>query len=199
MALGKNHRTIGEVSEKHAYLDPVIDKMLQQKQESRYQDIAEIKLEISARTKEYISSLKISALRNTAIPKHEVDDPIVSEPMRIIGADWDQGVLRIQLNHAPTPTWGWALLNMGGHSAVSGKGPEVFQFRGNEAIISAQDGSEAQTIIDYFKQWLPRVAQVYEQKLKLDAEREESETIREIERRIAEEEKRKSINAGLKF
>jgi serine/threonine protein kinase len=199
LALGKNHKLISDVSDKYAYLDPVVDKMLEQRKENRYQDIAEIKLEVSARSREYISSLKISALSNTAIPKNEVDDPIVLDPMIINDVEWNQGVLRIQLNHQPTPTWNWALLNMGGHSAVFGKGPEAFQFRGNEAVISAQDGNEAQRIIDHFKQWLPRVAQVYEQKLKQDAEREERERMQEMERRIAEEEKRKSINAGLKF
>lgn len=199
LALGKNHKSIGEKSEKYSYLDAVVDKMLNQQQRSRYQSIEEIKIEISARSREYISSLKISKLSNAAIPYSQVDDPIASDPIRIVDAQWDQGVLHIYLNHQPTPSWRWALLNMGGHSSVWNKGPEVFQFRGNEAFISAHDGSEAQRIIDYFKQWLPTVAQVYERKLKDDALREERERIQQMEKRIAEEKRKKEINAGLKF
>lgn len=199
LALGRNHKSIREVSEKYGYFDIIIDKMLQQRQSGRYQSIEEIKIEISARSREYVSSLKISALSNVVIPRSQVDDPIVSEPMRIIDAQWDQGVLHIFLNHQPTPTWRWALLNMGGHSSVLNKGPEVFQFRQNEAFISAQDGSEAQRVIDYFKQWLPTVAQVYERKIKEESLLEERKKIQEIERKIAEEKRKAEINASLRF
>lgn len=199
LALGKNHKSISEVSEKYAYLDEVIDKMLQQERGNRYQDIEEIKLEISARSREYISSLKISELNNTVIPASQIDDPIVADPIKIIDAEWDNGTLTIQLNHQPNYQWNWAFQNMGSHSAVMGKGPEMFQFRVNRAVISAHDGNEAQRIIDHFKQWLPRVAQVYENKLRQDAEKAEMEKIQEMERKIAEEEKKKAINESLKF
>ncbi len=199
LALGKNHKTIGEVSEKYAYLDPIVDKMLQQRKENRYQNLAEIKLEISARSKEYISSLKISKLNNTVIPASEIDDPIVADPIKIIDADWDNGTLTIYLNHQPSSQWNWALLNMGSYSAVMGKGPEIFRFNQNKAIISARDGNEAQRIIDCFKQWLPKIAQIYESKLRQDAETAERKKIQELEIKIAEEEKRKAINKSLKF
>jgi len=199
LALGKNHKSISEVSEKYAYLDEVIDKMLQQERGNRYQDIEEIKLEISARSREYISSLKISELNNTVIPASQIDDPIVADPIKIIDAEWDNGTLTIQLNHQPNYQWNWAFQNMGSHSAVMGKGPEMFQFRVNRAVISAHDGNEAKRIIDHFKQWLPRVAQVYENKLRQDAEKAEMEKIQEMERKIAEEEKKKAINESLKF
>ena len=75
---GKNHRTISSVTEKYAYLDKVVDKMLQQSSVDRYQNIEEIKSDISARGNEYIASLKISELKGIAIPTHEVDDEIFS-------------------------------------------------------------------------------------------------------------------------
>ena len=133
------------------------------------------------------------------IPANEIDDPIVADPIKIKDAEWDQGILTIHLNHQPTHQWNWAFLNMGSHTAVMGRGPETFQFRANQAIISAQDGNEAQRIIDYFKQWLPKVAQVYENKLKEIAKNEERKKIQDMERRIAEEERKKAINASLKF
>jgi serine/threonine protein kinase len=199
LALGKNHKTISNVSEKYSYLDEVIENMLQQEKADRYQDIESIKTDISARSRKYLSALKISALNNTAVPVSEIDDRIVANPIRITDVTWDQGVLTIQLSQQPTDQWRWALLNMGGHSSVLGKGPERFQFRGNAAIISAQDGSESQSIIDHFKQWLPRVALVYENKLKQDAKNEERSKIEKLNKKITEEENKKSINASLSF
>jgi serine/threonine protein kinase len=199
LALGKNHKSIGDISEKYSFLDAVIERMLQQEIVNRYQDVEDIKMDISARSREYLSALKISELNNTAIPTSEIDDRIVSDPIKIIDVIWDHGILTIHLSHQPTRQWYWAFNNMGGHSAVRGKGPEIFEFRENKAIISAQDLSESQRIIDYFKQWLPRVARVYENKLKQDAENEKRTKIEEMEKKIAEEENQKSINAGLSF
>ena len=50
---------------------------------------------------------------------------------------------------------------MGNYNSVWGKGPEAFQFRENKALINTGENS-AQNIINHFKDWLPKVAQVYE-------------------------------------
>lgn len=199
LALGKDHKTISDVSDKYSYLDTVIDKMLQNEAGNRYQDIESIKVEISARSREYISSQKVSKLNNTVIPTSEVDDPLVANPIKIIDAEWERGILTIHLSDNPTPEWQWAFLNMGNFSAVLGKGPEIFKFQGNKAIIPARDANETQNLIDHFKQWLPRVAQVYEYKLNELAQNEERKKIKEKESKIAEEEMKKEINVGLKI
>ena len=87
----------------------------------------------------------------------------------------------------------WAINNMGGHTAVLGKGPESFNFSANKAIISARDGDETQRIIDYFKQWLPRFAIVYEKRLEQDIENEKRERTKIMEQKIQEEEKKSSL------
>lgn len=199
LALGKNHQPIGEVSEKYSYLDSIVEKMLQQSKGNRYQSIEELKVDLSARSKEYISSLKISELKKTAIPSDEVDDPIISDPMRIVDVQWENGILYIDLNHQPSENWKSAFLNMGSHTSVLGKGPEYFQFKRNTAHISVDKGNDAQRIIDHFKDWLPRVAEVYERKLQQDAEKEKQRKIRQRELEIERAEKTKTINQQLKF
>jgi serine/threonine protein kinase len=198
LPLGKNHRTIQQAYENYSFLDDILDKMLQQQQSDRFQDIEAIKLQISVRSRENLSSQKLSRLNNIVIPTAEVDDPIVSDPIRILGVEWDKGVLSIRLSHAPTSEWKWAILNMGNFTSVFGKGPEKFQFQGDQAKIFAEE-NDAQRIIDYFKQWLPIVHQVYERKLIEIAKKEEMDKKREIESKIAEEERKKKINASLKF
>jgi len=138
-------------------------------------------------------------LNDTVIESHEIDDSIVADPMRITDVEWDKGVLHIHLNHSSNSTWQWALLNMRNYSSVMGKRPESFQFQGSKAIIGAKDQNEAQRIINYFKEWLPKVAQLYENKLRTDAERAERKEIDKLKKKIEEENTRKSINSGLKF
>jgi serine/threonine protein kinase len=199
LALGKDHATVGSVSEKYGYLDQIIDKMLQNDKNRRYQSVSDIKADISAKSREFISSLKISKLTNTVIPTHDIDDPVIAEPMRIVDVEWSNGTLTIQLNHNATSDWIWAINNMGGFTSVLGKGPEAFRFHGNKASIGASDSGEAQRIIDYFKQWLPRVATVYQNKLSQDAENAKRQQLEQLKRKVAEEEKHKTINASLKF
>ena len=57
---------------------------------------------------------------------------------------------------------------MGSHTSVSGKGPESFSIRVGDtnARINARS-DEVQRIIDYFKQWLPRVNMVYKKRLNM--------------------------------
>lgn len=199
LALGKNHKNIGDISGQYQYLDSIVERMLQQNPKDRYSNISEIKKDISALSREYIASLKISKLDNTVIESHEVDDRIVAEPIRITDVEWENSVLTIHLNHNTNNTWQWALSNMGNYSSLMGKGPESFRFQENKAIISARDLAESQMIIDHFKQWLPKVAGVYENKLRADAEKVEREEIEKLKRKIEEENKKKSINAGLSF
>lgn len=199
LPLGKNHKTISQLSEKYQYLDSVVDRMLQQNPTDRYQELADIKLDISALSREYLATLKISELNNTVIPSHEVDDSIVADPIRITDVEWDNGMLYIHLNHQPTHQWQWALRHMGSYSSVMGKGPETFSFQGAMAKISAHDNNEAQRIIDSFKQWLPKIAQVYENKLRQDAQKVEQDKIAELQQKIEAEEKKKTINESLKF
>lgn len=199
LALGKNHKIIGDVSDKYSYLDAIIERMLQQNSSSRYQQMEEVKRDMSTLSKEYISSLKISELDNTVIPAHEVDDPIVADPIRIVDVNWDKGTLNIHLNHNPNLQWQIAFQNMRNYSHITGKGPDAFKFKGSNAIISARTANQSQGIINHFKQWLPRVAQEYENKLRQDAKNAEQKKIDEVRRIKAAEEEKKTINEILTF
>jgi hypothetical protein len=118
--------------------------------------------------------------------------------MKIVGAAWVNNLLTIELNHFSNPTWIWAMRNMGSHTSVMGKGPENFQFNGNKVSIYA-DENEAQRIIDYFKGWLPNIAQVYKSKIERDIREAEQKERNELKQRLSEEEKRLRVNTNLKF
>lgn len=198
LALGVNFKNISSVDPDYAYLDPIVLKMLEQSPSSRYANIDELKLDLSARCDEQISRQKLSKLNGQVIPVGEVDDPIVAEPMRIIGVDWENGTLTIELNHVPNKTWIWAMNNMGGHTAVYGRGPETFRFSGNKAVVHASE-NEAQLVINHFKNWLLTTSRVYVSKLERDLQESERKARDEIKRRIAEEEKRMKVKGSLTF
>lgn len=198
LPLGKNHQTIGSVSPDYAYMDIVVDRMLQHNALDRYSNIDEIKKEISARGKEQLASQRISELKKLVVPKYEVGDQITQDPMKIINVDWDNTRLSIVLNHNPNPNWIWALRNMGNYSSLMGKSPDEFQIYGNKAVISARE-NEVKDIIDYFKVWLPKANLVYEQKLKQEADARERQEINELKKKINDEEERKRVLSSIEY
>lgn len=162
---GTDFNKISGTTDDYPYLDAIVEKMLRQNPESRFDSIEQIKLELISRGEEHLILQKVSQLEKTVIPTTEIDDPIVRDPMRIVNVDWNNNTITLVLNHQVNPDWQWALCNMGGYASVLGKGPEYFQFRGNMAIISALP-HEAADIKRHFEQWIPKVNNVYENRLK---------------------------------
>ncbi len=195
---GLNFKSIGSVATDFSYLDIIVSKMLEQNPNNRYPDLDSLKYELNLKGQEYISKQKISVLNSQVIPEGEVDDLIVANPIQIVGVDWEKSVLTIELSQAPSSMWIWALNNMGGHTSALGHGPETFRFDGNKAIVHVGE-SDAQRVIDFFKQWLPRVAQIYKHKLTSnlrEKEQNERDSIAKIKR---EEAQRMKVKTGLKF
>lgn len=195
---GTNFKKINDVSSNYPYLDKLVERMLEQNPQSRFENIEQIKQELKARGEEYVSFQKINQLEQTVIPTGEIDDPIVREPMRIVGFDWEDGVLKLEFNHAVNSIWQWALLNMGGYTSISGKGPEIFQFKGNQAIISST-ATQVKDIINYFKQWLPNANLTYKNKLISLQQEEERKKLEELKNKIAKEKERLDVLKNIKL
>lgn len=195
---GTGFQRVQSRSAQYGYLDSLIDRMLSQDSSARPVSIETIKKELLAMGEAQVSLQKVSVLSNEVIPAAQVDDPIAADPMRIVGIDWKDGTLTILLNHVPNSTWRWAFTNMGGHSAVWGKGPEVFSFADRRATIQA-DQSDAQRILDYFKTWLPTVHQVYTSRLQGDLARQEQAKRDAIEAEKRREQERANLLQSLRF
>lgn len=195
---GTNYKTIGSVSSRFGYLDQIVERMIAQSPSDRYQSIEEIKKELIARGEEYISRQKLSQLEREVIPAGAIDDPIANDPVRIVSVDWNDGVLTLELSHAVSGTWQWASQNMGSYQSLLGKGPESFRYIGNKATISAAS-QDSQRIIDHFKQWLPRIHQVYVNRLKDDLEKEEAQRRKQHADVLRKQQEKVNLLAKLKF
>lgn len=198
LAHGTNYILVSAVHRELGYIDPIVERMLQQDPTRRFGSIDELKKELQFLRAEWVTRQKLSALDNVVIPEAEIDDPLLVDPPKIESVDWKDGVLSIRLHRFINDNWLWALNNMGEYSSVFRKGPEAFQVSGKEARIGARS-SEAEAILKHFKDWLPRVNQVYENKVKSDAAEKQQREEEKIEREKARTRERLEVLRKLKI
>lgn len=198
LAIGTDYTTIGVVSPQFAYLDGMVAQMLQQNPEKRPSNIQRVKQELSVRESEFTTNQRLKDLKQIVIQVPEIDDPLISDPPRLTDFDWEHGKLTLILNVPPTPKWIQALHNMGNFEALWGKGPDMFHFAGNKAIIAAQEG-EVQDTINYFKGWLPKANRIYEEMLRRERQEIEATERNRIKQEIEEQERRLRILQQVKI
>lgn len=188
---GTDYKKIGESAPEYGYLDRIVDACLRQERSNRPDSIEAIKRDIHIYIygQEAVTLQKLSAIENRVVDESVIDDPLATHPIGLVGADWDANILTLELSQPVTEKWVSALINMGSYEAVWGKGPDLFRFRGNKAVISA-DPDEVQPIIDHFKEWLPRATARYRGMLREEAaERERAEQERIRQQRLLEEQR----------
>lgn len=196
--LGTEYQIIGEKNKDLAFLDTIVAKMISQSPKARPSSIAEVKNLIQRHRAEAVSQQRLSEINGTVIKLNTIDEPLASEPPRVVDANWDRGRLILTLDREVSGEWVDALHQMRSFTSVSGIPPTSFQFSGKTASVTV-DAHSAQRVIDYFKQWLPMATQglkyALEQKAREDEQRRRDQLNRE---RLAEEE-RLRVNQSLKF
>jgi serine/threonine protein kinase len=195
---GTNYKTIKGVAPEFEYLDELVSTMICQAPKDRPESIEVLKNKLVARKEEFINFQKLSKLNSTVIPVSDIDDLLVNDPPRLVGFNWDRGLLELVLSQPVNDKWVWALQNMGSHSSAWNKGPERFKIAGNKARIEAEE-REVQDIIDHFKNWIPRVTKVYEQRIRRENQETEERKRTEIKRQIEQEEARHRVLSKVKI
>lgn len=178
---GTAYKTIASVNGSLGYLDDLVAKMMCQEPADRPSTIDVVKRELIARGQAYVDRQRLSEIQAQVIKTTESDDPLISDPPRLVAVRWVNGTLHLQLSREVNQTWVWALQNMGSYSAVWDKGPEVFRVAGDTAVVDARE-NDAQQIVDYFKGWLPQVNRVYAERVKSDLVRAEEEARERLRR-----------------
>ena len=195
---GTAYKTIGSRAPEYAYLDAIVDEMLRQSAADRPASVEIVKQKLIGYKNEFVARQRISTLKQTVVPVTDLDDPLISDPPRLIGFDYDQGKLTLILHQPVNQTWVWSLHNMGNYESLWNKGPERFSFSGGKAIITA-DEHEIQQIIDYFKRWLPNANQKYEDTIRREKLEAEEQQRRKLQREIEEQEKRARILKNIRL
>ena len=195
---GTDYKTIESVTPEHAYLDGIVAKMLKQSPGERLGSIEDIKKELIGRSREFINRQQLNKLQETVITTTDIDDPLVLDPIRLVDVDWNAGQLILKFQQPVNKDWIWALNNMGGYQSLMGKGPSAFAISGDTARISARD-DHAQTLVNYFKEWLPKANSVYAQRIRDSKKRAEEEERTKIRQKIEQEQKRENVLKNIKF
>lgn len=195
---GTQYKQIGDVAGEYGFLDPIVAEMLRQNPKERPGTIATLKGLIQKYKAEAVTLQKLSAISKTVIPEGSVDDPLAFEPPKLIAVEWNDGRLALTLDRPVSNAWIDALQNMGSFNSVMGAGPERFSFSGAKASVGVPEHS-AQSVVDHFKQWLPRASQVLKQTLERDAQRQHEARLQELKRAREAEERRLRVNRALKI
>jgi hypothetical protein len=172
--------------------------MLCQSAQDRPDSIEQIKMQLIGRKNEFITRQRLSELKETVVPITELEDELISDPIRIIDFDWNKNQLTLIFQRPVNQKWIEALRNMGNYESVVGKGPEAFGFDNNKAIISARE-EEIQLIINFFSQWIPKANAVYKRNMQRLKEEEENRQRKELERQIQEQETRQRVLKNIKL
>lgn len=196
--LGTHYRLIESVDRQFGFLDNLVAKMLAQSAADRPQSITDAKVFIQRYQAEAVSLQRISQIDGTVIRLGEIDDPLAREPPRLIGADWERGRLTLTLDRPVSQQWIEALQNVSGLTAVLGKGPGSFSFTGNKASVNAME-HEVQSVIDFFKDWLPKASLSLKTRLEVAAQQQENQRREQLRRDREEEEKRLRVLKSLRI
>jgi len=99
---GTAFRRVSEVAPNYAYLDELIELMLRQDASQR-PAIVDVKRQLIARGNEFLSVQRLSAMKSEVVPETEVDDPVIRNPIHLIGVDYENGTLVFELSAPPPP------------------------------------------------------------------------------------------------
>jgi serine/threonine protein kinase len=201
---GTQYKLVGSAAPSFSFLDSIVSQLLSNAPNDRPASIAAVKTLIERHRTEGVSQQRLDELKRVVVPASEVVDPLAGNAPSIINVDWQlepgarSGVLTLFFDVPIPEGWRAALLNMGGHEAVWGKGPEQFRFSGDRAHIGAEP-QDVQRIVDHFKRWIPRATEVYQRKLAQAARQLEANRIAELQAQRIAEEKRLEVLRNLRL
>jgi serine/threonine protein kinase len=187
---GAGFKRIGEVFHEFAFLDSLVDEMIQQDPTKRPDSVKTIKLQLISRGQEFIRLQELSKLQSTVLPETANDDPLILNPLKLVGVDYENGMLKLALGQIPNAAWVRVFVTLGNFAAIRGKEPSRFTFNKDEATIHATE-ADAQIIVNHFKNYLAETNQLYALQIETTKRHEVERRNRELRESVARLEKDK--------
>lgn len=192
---GAGYKVIESVAPEFAYLDPLVERMIQNDPNARPDSIDAIKNELIARGNVFVALQRVDAITNVISPKFE---PGKVEPLKILSADWNEGRLILILNRAPEIGWTQRFKQPTGNwSSMMGSEPGNFQFFENKAYVPA-DENIAQQVLDFAKSYVDIANRNYQNDLDIKAKNEEQAYREKLRQEQAAVEARARVVSKLK-
>jgi serine/threonine protein kinase len=195
---GAGHKKIADITTDYAYLDNLVELMIQQNPANRPESIEKIKMELIGRKNAFVALQKYDESKKQVVSATESPE---FDPIQIVGLDYESGVLKLKLSRNIPSGWAQEFQNpRGGHSAIMGYGPERFDIRGDTASIGVRDDeSFIQNIVNHAKNYVDAANQGYVKQMHERARKEEQQRRAALEKQIAEAEMRKNILSNVKL
>lgn len=193
---GVDFKGVKETSPEYAYLDDLILEMIRQDPARRPDSIEQIKVQLIARGAEFIRLQQLNKLKAEVIPENIVDDPMLQDPPRLIGVDYDNGTLELKLSRAPSVKWIQTFAGLGSYTSIMGKEPSNFYFRENVALIPATE-HDSQQLVNHFKNYLQATIRDYATKVEAEHRMQIDRRNRELREAVEREEKAKRIRENI--
>jgi serine/threonine protein kinase len=191
---GTGYRHISAVAQELSYLDGTVEQMIQQGPAARPASIGLIKQQLIARGNDFIAQQKLSQLKKEVIPESDIDDPLVTNPIRIERvADYRDGRLVLELSAPPPPSWIAAFRSLGDYSAMMGSEPRNFRFDGEVASVPIHTENSAQMVVNHAKNYVDQTNVAYREMLVRAQQERLAQERASLRRRIEEEERRARV------
>lgn len=194
---GTGYKTIKSISADFAYLDEIVEWMIQQDPNARPSSIDEIKKALIARKNQFIARQELDETRHKVVPTY---DPGQVAPIELLSADYRNGNLILELSRNPDAgIIQWFNNPQGEFSYSANCYPSNFSFSGNKASINLSNENFAQNIINSFKQYLIIARDYYQAFLHEQARKRKQEMRKQLESGIEEKERRERILKNIKI
>jgi hypothetical protein len=173
-------------------LDSLVEMMLQQRPEQRLQSVTRVKEELIGRGNEFIHSQRLEALRKQVVPDSQVNDPIMSDPIRAVEKeDYRNGVLTLRLNRRVNDKWDQCF-RMRASAFSANVSSAMMSFRGDRVFIQVNDHFVPQAV-DFFKQYFAAANEEYASQVKREHYQEIEQRRAALRSQVLAEEARSKI------
>lgn len=195
---GAGYKRVKDMDAAHAYVDEIVDSMIQQNPQNRPATIEAIKKELMGRKNAFVALQQYNVATKQVVSAAK---PVEFEPISLVGLDYSNGTLTLKLSRNVPPGWTQEFQHpRGGHSGVMGYGPETFQIRGDTVTIGVREDERlVQQLVDYVKNYVAAANRGYVEGERERAAREDREQRAALEKKVAEAELRKNILGKVKL
>lgn len=169
---GAGYGRIGGVYSDHAYLDEIVEHMIQQDPANRPSSIDVIKRALIGSKNRFVALQKYDEVSRQVV---NASQPPVFPPISIVGVDYLEGALVLALSRKPPRRWSELFCNpQGNYSSIQGYGPEAFRFNEDKVFIGVRaDASLVQQLVNFAKQYAEMANRIYSEEVVAQALEEE--------------------------
>jgi serine/threonine protein kinase len=193
---GAGYKKIVSVTSQYSYLDPVVDRMIQQDPTARFPSLEEVKKELIARGNEFVAFQQLRAKEQEVVPTTAIHEVM---PTKIIDVDWQKNMLFIRLDRVPENGWIQRFKSpREGFTSISSAHPSQVQFNSDKASVYAEE-RDVQTIVDLFKNHLQIADRGYQRDLEEEATSRDYERRQQLIRERKEAERRAQVLKSIKI